>query len=63
MAAQGRLVDTLRAELDRLIAEIAPVLIDLSQLGRLATEDELHQFDGECAAHDSCRPIHDKRLP
>ena len=55
-------MDTLRRELDELVDEVAPVLIDLAQLERLATEDELHIFDGECSVHDSCRPILDSRL-
>ena len=55
-------MDTLRRELDELVDEVAPVLIDLAQLERLATEDERHLFDGECFVHDSCRPILDTRL-
>ena len=44
-------------ELDRMLAEVEPPLIDLEQLERLATEDELHTFDGECTIHDSCRQV------
>ena len=55
-------MDTLRKELDELILEIDPPLIDLAQLERLATEDELHVFDGECSVHDGCRPVLDRRL-
>lgn len=55
-------MDTLRRELDELILEIAPPLIDLSQLERLVTEDDLHAFEGECSAHDGCRPVLDRRL-
>lgn len=55
-------MDTLRKELDELILEIEPPLIDLAQLERLVTEDELHLFDGECAVHDGCRPVLASRL-
>jgi hypothetical protein len=48
---------SLNRELDDLIAEVAPPLIDLEQLERLVTEDDLQQFDGECFIHDSCRHI------
>ena len=44
-------------ELDRMLAEVEPPLIDLEQLERLVTEDDLHLFDGECFIHDSCRPM------
>ncbi|MGX5680273.1 hypothetical protein [Schumannella luteola] len=50
-------MDTLNRELDELVAEVAPTLIDLEQLERLVTEDDLLLFDGECAVHDGCRPI------
>jgi hypothetical protein len=48
---------TLDRELDDLIGAVAPPLIDLEQLERLVTEDDLHLFDGECFIHDSCRPM------
>ncbi|CAN5371209.1 hypothetical protein BH11ACT4_BH11ACT4_04930 [soil metagenome] len=48
---------SLDSELHELVAEVAPPLIDLEQLERLVTEDELHEFDGECVIHDSCRQI------
>jgi hypothetical protein len=48
---------SLNRELDELVAEVAPPLIDLEQLERLVTEDDLHQFDGECFIHDSCRQV------
>ena len=58
MAAQGGLImDTLDRELDTLTTELAPPLINLEQLERLVTEDDLLLFDGECSIHDSCRPI------
>jgi hypothetical protein len=50
-------MDTLNRELDDLIDQVAPPLIDLEQLERLVTEDDLHQFDGECFIHDSCRQV------
>ena len=55
-------MDTLHREFQDLIAEVAPPLIDLQQLERLVTEDELRMFDDECIAHDGCRPIHEKRI-
>lgn len=53
---------TLYRELDELIDELAPPLVDLEQLERLATEDELRIFDDECTVHDGCRPILQRRL-
>ncbi|MCU1578307.1 MAG: hypothetical protein JWP19_511 [Rhodoglobus sp.] len=50
-------MNTLDRELDDLIEAVAPPLIDLEQLERLVTEDDLHLFDGECFIHDSCRPV------
>ena len=50
-------MNTLDRELDRMLAEVEPPLIDLEQLERLVTEDDLHLFDGECFIHDSCRPM------
>lgn len=50
-------MNTLDRELVNLIAEVAPPLIDLEQLERLVTADELLVFDGECTIHDGCRPI------
>ncbi len=50
-------METLNRELEELIAEAVPPLIDLAQLERLVTEDERHAFDGECAVHDGCRRI------
>ena len=55
-------MDTLRRELDELVLELDPPLIDLAQLERLATADELHAFDGECSMHDGCRPVWDRRI-
>ncbi len=50
-------MDTLNRELDELVDELAPPLIDLEQLERMVTQDELLQFDGECFEHDACLPI------
>ena len=50
-------MDTLQRELHDLIDEVAPPLIDLEQLERLVTQDDLLLFDGECDIHDGCRPI------
>jgi hypothetical protein len=55
-------MDTLHRELEHLIAEVAPPLIDLEQLERLVTEDELRIFDDECTVHNGCIPIHAKRI-
>ncbi len=52
---------TLDRELVDLMDEVAPPLLDLSQLERLVTADELVTFDGECAVHDGCRPIVSRR--
>ena len=40
-----------------LIVQAGAPLIDLEQLERLVTADDLHLFDGECSVHDGCRPI------
>lgn len=50
-------MDTLHRELEDLIGEVAPTFIDLEQLERLVTEDDMLAFDGECAIHDGCRQI------
>jgi hypothetical protein len=50
-------MDTLNRELGELIEEVAPPLIDLEQLERLVTEDDLLSFGGECFIHDGCRPV------
>lgn len=54
-------MDTLHRELDELVTELAPPLIDLEQLERLVTEDELRVFDDECRVHDGCRPMIERR--
>jgi hypothetical protein len=56
-------MDTLHRELDQLLDEVAPPLIDMEQLERLVTEDELRMFDDECTVHDGCRPINEQRRP
>jgi hypothetical protein len=55
-------MDTLHRELEELVGQGAPSLLDLEQLERLVTEDELRIFDDECTAHDGCIPIHAKRI-
>ena len=50
-------MDTLNRELDEIVHEVVPPLIDLAQLERLVTEDERHAFDGECSIHEGCRRI------
>ncbi|MGK2938356.1 MAG: hypothetical protein ACSLFR_11205 [Solirubrobacteraceae bacterium] len=55
-------MDTLHRELDELVTELAPPIIDLEQLERLVTEDELRIFDDECHVHDGCRSILQQRL-
>jgi hypothetical protein len=50
-------MDTLNRELEELVDEAVPPLIDLALLERLVTEDERHVFDGECTIHDGCRWI------
>ena len=50
-------MDTLNRELEELIGEVAPAFLDLEQLERLVTEDDLLTFEGECTIHDGCRPV------
>jgi hypothetical protein len=50
-------MDTLNRELVDLVDEVAPPLIDMEQLERLVTEDDMLSFGGECFIHDGCRPI------
>lgn len=52
---------TLRNGIVELVEETAPPLIDLAQLERLVTADELQIFDGDCTEHDGCRPVFDRR--
>ena len=54
-------MNTLDRELGDLIDEITPPLLDLAQLERLVTADDLITFDGECAVHDGCRPVLSRR--
>jgi hypothetical protein len=56
-------MDSLQRELVSLVDEVAPPLIDLEQLERLVTQDELLEaYDGECLIHDGCRPILSRRI-
>ena len=50
-------MDTLNRELEELVEEVVPSLIDMEQLERLVTEDDLLSFGGECFIHDGCRPV------
>ena len=50
-------MDTLHRELEELIDEVAPSFIDLEQLERLVTDDDLLTFEGDCTLHDGCRPV------
>jgi hypothetical protein len=57
------MMDSLQRELVALVDEVAPPLLDLEQLERLVTQDELLEaYDGECLIHDGCRPILSKRV-
>ena len=68
-------MDTLHRELEELVAEVAPPLIDMAWLDssahvddterfeRLVTDDELHVLDGDCDLHDGCRSIVDRWRP
>ena len=50
-------MDTLKRELNELVEEVVPSLIDMEQLERLVTEDDLLSFGGECFIHEGCRPV------
>ena len=50
-------MDTLNRELVELVEEVVPSLIDMEQLERLVTEDDLLSFGGECFIHEGCRQI------
>ena len=50
-------MDTLHRELEELIEEVAPSLVDMEQLERLVTEDDMLSFGGECFIHEECRQI------
>jgi hypothetical protein len=57
------MMDSLQRELVALVDEVAPPLLDLEQLERLVTQDELLEaYDGECLIHDGCRPILSRRI-
>ena len=52
------MMNSLEKELDALIDEVAPPLIDMAQLERLVTQDEAAElFDGECLVHDGCQSV------
>jgi hypothetical protein len=50
-------MDTLNRELEELVEEVVPSLIDMEQLERLVTEDDMLSFGGECFVHEGCRQI------
>ena len=50
-------MDTLKRELNELVEEVVPSLIDMEQLERLVTEDDMLSFGGECFIHEGCRQI------
>ena len=50
-------MDTLKRELNELVEEVVPSLIDMEQLERLVTEDDMLDFGGECLIHEGCRQI------
>ena len=50
-------MDTLHRELEELVEEVMPSLIDMEQLERLVTEDDRLSFGGECFIHEGCRHI------
>jgi len=50
-------MNILDQELGLIVQAAEAPLIDLEQLERLVTADDLHLFDGECTVHDGCRPI------
>ncbi|MFT4124590.1 MAG: hypothetical protein QM635_12265 [Microbacteriaceae bacterium] len=52
----------LHVELQELLDELTPPLIDLEQLRRLVAADDDESFDGECRLHEGCRPILERRL-
>ena len=52
------MIKPLQVELDELIHEYVPPLIDLDQLNRLVEQDEAPGlFDGECADHPECQNL------
>lgn len=52
------MIKPLHVELEELLDEVAPPLIDLAQLHRLvAIDDDPTTFDGECTAHAECQSI------
>jgi len=52
------MIKPLQVELDELIDEYVPPLIDLDQLRQLVDRDEAPgMFDGECAAHPECQNL------
>jgi hypothetical protein len=53
----------LEKELEKLVDEVAPPILDLEELDRLVAIDESPDtFDGECVIHDGCLSVHSRRL-
>lgn len=51
-------MNTLEKELELLVAEVAPPIIDLEELDRLvAIDDSPDTFDGECLVHNECLSV------
>jgi hypothetical protein len=50
-------------ELQELVDEVAPPLIDIDELHRLVAIDEAHDYlESECAEHEGCRPVSAQRF-
>ncbi len=47
----------LHREWDDVLEGVAPPLLDLAELERLVTADELYQLEDDCTEHAGCRPI------
>jgi hypothetical protein len=54
-------VTALEKELEKLVDEVAPPILDLEELDRLVAIDESPDtFDGECLIHDGCLSVHSR---
>jgi hypothetical protein len=57
----GDVVTALEKELEKLVNEVAPPILDLEELERLVAIDESPDtFDGECTIHHGCLSVHDR---
>jgi hypothetical protein len=53
----------LQYELQELVDEVAPPLIDLDELQRLVAQDDaVDPSEGECTIHEGCRPVFPSRF-